>query len=364
MNKPLGTIWPMEQHTSKKHEILRRYFEGWLPIMVKWNSHVLFIDGFAGPGEYTNGEDGSPVIVLKAARDHKHKFASELLCVFVEAHRPRYEHLQTVLARIKPTLPGNIKFQTVLGAFNDHLSQVFKDLEEQKKRLAPALVFVDPFGFSHTPFSTIAKLMKYPKCEVLVNFMYEEINRFLSLLNHAENFDELFGTPEWRGALSLSTLDERLRAIHDLYLKQLRNVARFVRSFQMLNMGNRVDYFLFFATNNLKGLEKMKESMWKADPRGEFQFSDYTDSSGQLSLFADKPDYDALRKLITEHFRGKNVGIKELEDWVVADTPFLSAHIRTPALVPMEEEGAVTVVNPKPGRRKGCYPDGTILKFR
>jgi three-Cys-motif partner protein len=363
MSKPLGTIWPMEQHTSKKHEILRRYFEGWLPIMVKWNSHVLFIDGFAGPGEYTKGEDGSPVIVLKAARDHKHKFASELLCVFVEADRPRYEHLQTVLARLKPTLPGNIKFQTVLGAFNDHLSQVFKDLEEQKKRLAPALAFVLPFGFSHTPFSTIAKLMKYPKCEVLVNFMYEEINRFLSLPNHAENFDELFGTPEWRGALSLSTPDERLRAIHDLYLKQLRNVARFVRSFQMLNMGNRVDYFLFFATNNLKGLEKMKESMWKADPRGEFQFSDYTDSSGQLSLFADKPDYDALRKLITGKYSCKRVSIEELGDWVVAETPFLRTHIKKPVLVPMETEGTVRVVAAKPKRKKGTYPDGTILTF-
>ncbi len=74
--------------------------------MVKWNSRVLFIDGFAGPGEYSKGEDGSPVIVLKAARDHTHKFESELVCLFVEADRPRYEHLKAVLGKIKPTLPS------------------------------------------------------------------------------------------------------------------------------------------------------------------------------------------------------------------------------------------------------------------
>ncbi len=253
MSKALGTVWDLEPHTAKKHEILRRYFEAWLPIMVKWNSRVLFIDGFAGPGEYSKGEDGSPVIVLKAARDHTHKFESELVCLFVEADRPRYEHLKAVLGKIKPTLPSNIKCQSVHGVFNDHVTQVFKDLEEQKKRLAPTLAFVDPFGYSHTPFTTIARLMSYQKCEVLINFMFEEVVRFLSLANQAQHFDALFGTSEWREALDLSTPDERLKFIHDLYLKQLRKVAKYVRSFQMLNMGNRVDYFLFFATNNLKG---------------------------------------------------------------------------------------------------------------
>jgi len=158
-----------------------------------------------------------------------------------------------VLGKIKPTLPSNIKCQSVHGVFNDHVTQVFKDLEEQKKRLAPTLAFVDPFGYSHTPFTTIARLMSYQKCEVLINFMFEEVVRFLSLANQAQHFDALFGTSEWREALDLSTPDERLKFIHDLYLKQLRKVAKYVRSFQMLNMGNRVDYFLFFATNNLKG---------------------------------------------------------------------------------------------------------------
>jgi three-Cys-motif partner protein len=88
MSKPPETVWDLEPHTAKKHEILRRYFQAWLPIMVRWNNRVLFIDGFAGPGEYSRGEDGSPVIVLKAARDHTHKFEAELVCLFVEADKP------------------------------------------------------------------------------------------------------------------------------------------------------------------------------------------------------------------------------------------------------------------------------------
>ena len=363
MSKQLGTVWPLEPHTAKKHEILRRYFEAWLPIMTRWNDRVVYIDGFAGPGKYSQGEDGSPVIVLKAARDHDYRFETELVCLFVEDDLDRYEHLNQVLAQIDPPLPANVRFQTIHGKFDEHLTQVFDELQEMKEKMAPTLAFIDPFGFMHTPFSTVAKILKNARCEVLVNFMYEDINRFLKLPEHAVNFDRLFGTTEWREALEKPTPEARRRFIHDLYLEQLRKAAGYARSFEMLNQGNRTDYFLFFASNSLKGLEKMKESMWKVDPSGEFQFSDFTDASAQLSLFKGEPHFAVLRKMITSYFNGKEVGIKQLEDWVVAETPFLRTHIRTSVLTPMEKEGALSVPNPKQGRKSCTYPDGTIVRF-
>jgi three-Cys-motif partner protein len=84
MSKPLGTVWNLDPHTAKKHEILRRYFDAWLPIMASWNGRVVYIDGFAGPGQYSKGEDGSPIVVLKAARDHTYPIKGELVCIFVE----------------------------------------------------------------------------------------------------------------------------------------------------------------------------------------------------------------------------------------------------------------------------------------
>ncbi len=193
--------------------------------------------------------------------------------------------------------------------------------------------------------------------------MYEHINRFLKLPEQAVNFDALFGTTEWRKALEKPTPEAKRRFIHDLYLEQLRKAAGYARSFEMLNQGNRTDYFLFFASNSLKGLEKMKESMWKVDPSGEFQFSDFTDASAQLSLFRDEPHFAVLRKMITSYFGGKEVAIKQLEDWVVAETLFLRTHIKTKVLAPMEKEGALSVPNPKQGRRSCTYPEGTVVRF-
>lgn len=93
MSKGLETVWALEPHTAKKHEILRHYFQAWLPILGHTHARLLYIDAFAGPGEYTGGEDGSPVVILTAARDHVLKLKSELLCLFVESEEDRYQHL-------------------------------------------------------------------------------------------------------------------------------------------------------------------------------------------------------------------------------------------------------------------------------
>ena len=324
MSRVLETVWDLEPHTAKKHEILRRHFQGWLPILANSNQRLLYIDAFAGPGEYSKGEDGSPVVVLKAARDHVQKFNAELICLFIEDDRGRYEHLVQVLANIKPTLPKNIKYRHLHGKFNDHVNEVFAEVEEQRKRDAPTLSFLDPFGFSHTPFNTVAQLMGSPKTEILINFMYEEINRFLSNPDFAGHFDAQFGTREGRGAIGICDPAERLAYIHDLYLEQLQTVGEYVRSFEMVNKSNSADYFLFFATNSLKGLDVMKHAMWKVDPAGEFSFSDFTNSKEQSPLFEAAPDYDWLREIITDKFANIEIEIEALGDWVVANTSVLA----------------------------------------
>ena len=56
---PRTTTWSLEPHTKGKHLVLQHYMGAWLPILTSWNGRVLFIDAFAGPGEYTGGEAGS-----------------------------------------------------------------------------------------------------------------------------------------------------------------------------------------------------------------------------------------------------------------------------------------------------------------
>ena len=59
-------IWPAAPHTLAKHTVYRQYLSKWMPIMVhSWKGNVTYAEGFAGPGIYTGGEPGSPVIALQ-----------------------------------------------------------------------------------------------------------------------------------------------------------------------------------------------------------------------------------------------------------------------------------------------------------
>ena len=63
---------------------------------------------------------------------------------------------------------------------------------------APAFALVDPFGWTGIPWSILGELLKRPSTEILVNFMFEEINRFLFHPMQVENFDTLFACADWR----------------------------------------------------------------------------------------------------------------------------------------------------------------------
>ena len=68
------------------------------------------------------------------------------------------------------------------GSFDGSMTEVLGDLAEQGKRMAPALVMIDPFGVKrHADRVTIGRILANPKCEVYVSFMWEPMNRFVSL---------------------------------------------------------------------------------------------------------------------------------------------------------------------------------------
>lgn len=67
----LPTRWKIEQHTLVKHAILKAYLDAWFPILGGTYLKLVYVDGFAGPGLYEEGQIGSPVIAIETALRHK-----------------------------------------------------------------------------------------------------------------------------------------------------------------------------------------------------------------------------------------------------------------------------------------------------
>ncbi len=365
---PNETVWPLEPHTKAKHSILRRYLHAYYPKLASTRERIDFVDGFAGPGVYTGGEPGSPIIALDALAEHRHlpRMANcKFVFLFIEVDPDRFEMLQGILGGRQH--PSNVEVKVRCGTFEEHIGEAFDGLEALKGLGLlpgrPSFVMVDPFGVKGLPLELLRRLARFPKTELLVSLMYEPINRFLEHPTFESHLDDLFGTREWRDAAGLEA-DARKAFLSQLYARQLREIGmEHVRLFEMRDGGNRTEYFLAFATHHKDGLRAIKEAMWKVDETGGLAFSDFTaPSPGQGTLFTAEPNDEELRQLVMDRFVGqRGVPIEEVNDFVLIDTPFRETHGRK-VLGLAEKDGAVDVTRP-PRKTKAYWNVGTTVTF-
>lgn len=354
MAAPRETTWKLEPHTRAKHEILKRYLQAWMVILSQGRfPEILYIDGFSGPGEYVDHEVGSPIIALDNALSYNPPLSAKVHFLFIDKDPQRADHLRGLVEnRVLPpnftvVIEGGITFE---AAFQKRAPEFLRN-----GRMMPTFAFIDPFGWTGVPFNLVCNILAQQNSEVFVNFMYEEVNRFISHPDQIANFTTFFGTDSWSHCASEADPRRRNKCLHDLYLRQLMGVAnaQYVRSFEMSNHRDVTDYFLFYATNSLLGLKKMKEAMWKTDESGEFRFSDATNPN-QLILFEKAPNFSALEGSLIDEFSRKEVSIERIEKFVVVRTAFRETHYKG-ILKSLEEAGKLAILNAESNRRRGTF---------
>ena len=165
---------------------------------------VVFLDGYAGPGRYDDGTEGSPVLFLRAARRNSQR---KILTLFVERDPGRCARLRQVLDEIDPT-------HAVLrwvreGELSAHLPELLALSEP-----AALFAFLDPFGTA-LALPQLRQLLRGRKAptEVLLHFSVSTIARMGGILRAAQHrpgglsladrktlahADAFLGGPWWR----------------------------------------------------------------------------------------------------------------------------------------------------------------------
>ncbi len=360
---PRTTLWPLEDHTIGKHAVLQHYMDAWLPIMLSSNEKVLFIDAFAGPGEYRDGEQGSPVIALEAFRKHNslHLMKGEISFIFIEKYPRRAEHLKQVVSGYQDGLPAKCKVGVFQGTFTNEMTNALDAIDLQKNSLAPAFVMVDPFGVSDTPMNLIRRILDNPKSEVYVSFMYEFINRFKSTPEFSRPLDDLFGCQEWRRGIEEFDATKRKDYLCSLYKSQLKaSGAQYVLQFDLYS-GGTLKYTLFFATNHSLGCDRMKQAMWKVAPLGDFRFR--SDLKDQLFLGLEIVDFSPLKESLRSEFgRDQWVSIEAVHQFMSSDRTGFHTGQYKQVLKEMEEKEEISV-DKESRSRSGSFPNGTRFMF-
>ena len=366
MSRIRSTVWPITPHTSAKHAILENYLKAWFPILARWSDRIIYLDGFAGPGIYAGGEEGSPVIAMRTAINHSllKQFRTKIVFYFIEKDRARAAKLKEVLEDRFPRPPKEMMYEVEGAEFAPTLEHVLDQLEKQGAKLAPTFAFLDPFGFSGLPMNLIGRLMSYDKCEVLITFMLGFIKRFADELRESA-LNEFFGTNEWRNVRTIADPRKAEMFLQNLYERQLKEVggAYYVRNFGMIGEQNQLIYYLVYGTKHWRGLEVMKEAMWKVDRRGTYTFSDLTDVNQAYIIDWQNSAYwiPIAAGMVHDKFKGDTVEESVIHQFVITDTPFI---YRKPILRHLEEGCHPPKIRSVIGRKKRLsYPKGCLITF-
>ncbi|MGM0715370.1 three-Cys-motif partner protein TcmP [Brevibacillus parabrevis] len=386
----------LQSHSEAKLKVLRSYV---IPYMRKivlnryGERKVLIIDGFAGAGTYGEGDTkqfGSPVILYQEAIEFCRQSDAfgwkppEIFLIFIEGNKDNFQNLNRVLNQISPLEPirEDDFFQKVatypsvqVACINGLFSEVFGNLLDEvgDQSLIPSLCFIDPFGFSHTPFDLIKKYSSNNSAEILFNFMYEEINRFVlhpspKIKRHMM---DLFGVTELehiQDQLRDQAPEVRKGALVGLYTYQLKEVAGFRYSLSYdIKKNGKTKMILFFGSSNIHGLGLMKNVMWNIGEVGQYMFDDRVSYDQiKFQFGSDDPDEDIedLAGLIRKQFSGQDfITVDAIEKFTLVETKYPTTNYVKPALKKIEEKGNLEgrKVNGKK-RNRFTYTD-VWLKF-
>jgi len=293
------------EQTEAKHFILRRYLQELaFKVLNTWD--VAYVDGFSGPwhSQTDDFSDTSFMIALGVLRDAQQRVFERtgvrrrIRCFFSEKDPRAYRQMALAVSSFHN--PAELfEVQTFHGEFVDAVDQICLFI-----RTAFPLIFIDPTGWTEYPLKIIAPLFAFQRCEVLVNFMYDHVARFI---DHPDpkigaSLDPILGGPGWQ-----ARLDPALRkglAVEKLFRENLKSAGGFeyvVSTKIDKSTADRPHFFIVYGTKNRAGLKAFRQTEYgalrhHAKNRAAAKIRQREAKGGTLEMFA---EFEAERKEAT-----------------------------------------------------------------
>ncbi len=325
MAVPTDVLWERDPHTAAKHTLLNRYLSAWFPIMAKQfrDDGITFLDGFAGPGEYTNSPESSPAIAMtQAMRSEVVSYGTRTRLVFIEDDRRRAEHLKSLLDRRFPrsSRPAGLVSRVHHGKCGDLYEPA---IVEVGGWAGPVFANLDGWG-ADTNYEIVRRIAQQQSSEVLVTFKDQFFIRFAN--GEQEAGERVFGHSDWRSVDQHLTPDKKPFLLR-LYRQCLHDAGfPHVLTFEMIDEGGQ-SLHLFFGTTNEVAVQKFKDGLWEVDGIAGQRFRDPRDPK-QMSFDILRPDFTPLENGIIELLEARDHNLAELCRYALLETIYKDTHVK------------------------------------
>lgn len=359
-----------------KHELLKAYLEKLFLIIGMSSSRVrireiCYVDCFAGPWS-TDKDDladtsiGVSLSILEKCKKELDKRGQKLRfrALYVEKDDHAFAQLEQFL---KAKAPSGIEARAFHGDFVVLREEVLNWCGNE----AFAFFFVDPTGWKPVTVELLRPLMRRPRSEFLINFMYEFVSRTASMAEWRDEIAALLGeTAEVEGLRGAA----REKFLVDTYRKNLKRElpgtgkwpARSAHVRVLDRQKERPKYHLVYLTTHPRGIAEFMEISEGLDQiqkrvRASTKQAARIKKSGQDELFdeSDLVDLDAGHvdaAEVEDHWirylsaGEKRVGVEEFADLLEATDWFPGDFQR--ALGRLIEAGKVRNLDAKGKRPK------------
>lgn len=323
--------WDIEEQTIIKHQVVQDYIDVWIKILGKYNTLSVF-DCYGGNGIYLDSKKttyfGSPILILNKIEENSNNLGRSTNLVIIEKNKRTFENLNAVIE--KEGYKDKCKLKN--ADFNDIAKEVIIRASSSAN-----LFFIDPFGYD-VDFDNIKEIMSLDKTEIILNFMFNGINRGISVQSVDNTSTKLFGCEDWKQFTSMTGRD-RENGIVSLYRDQCKKIAQYVFPYRLrFPTKDRSYYYLFHLTNNAKGASIMKTCFAKYN-NGRVEYLGKL--RNQLSIFDLMKDQDIEQYLINE-FQGQTISFQDIISQIIDSCPFTEPEIRA-SLKNMKKDGKVSI---------------------
>jgi len=263
------SLYEKREQTLAKHEILRKYLEGFAHTVGSAWPSITYIDCFSGPWNVRSSDlkDSSFAIALQELRKARESLDRRgrkiaLRCLFLERDAEAYQQLEEFSRSAH-----DVEVKALNLEFEKSINEIVQFVKSGGNSFP--FIFIDPTGWTGFAMTTIAPLLQLRPVEVLVNFMTGHITRFLHSPQSKiqSSFESLFGSTEFRPLLEgIEGIDLEDQAVA-LYSENLRRRGNFDYSSKAVVLNpekNRSHFHLVYATRNSEGVAVFKEAERRA----------------------------------------------------------------------------------------------------
>lgn len=280
-----------------KHYVLEKYLEKLTAILAvsRPNFEFAYVDCFAGPWQVEPSQMHTTSIAISLKVLEKCKSAVEarggratIRALFVEQSNEAYPQLEKYLTE---NTPSGITAHSIHGEFVASRHEILSWVGSQ----GYAFFFIDPKGWTEVKVETLKPLLGRSRSDFVINFMYDFINRTVSMARFAEEMKELLGEP-----VPTEMLDGRELAILNTYRRNLKEQvpktrpSNPIRSAYVRILDPRADrtkYHLVYLTSHPKGVIKFMDTyeganVLQGEVRAQIRDDKKSKNTGMMDLFA------------------------------------------------------------------------------